>query len=188
MTTFRKKPVEIEAIQLTKHEGVQAAIQDWAQEFGVRIHVLPSGSLVIPTLEGDHTASVGDWIIKGVKNEFYPCKPDIFEATYEEVHKREFYDDPEDEDALKFTRGDTSRGFNFLSFRDRYDADCSLQQSSLALCEPPGSGAIWLGVDKTGEGKDVESGRMHLTYKQVPKLIEALEYWLEHGTFNGYET
>jgi len=41
--------------------------------------------LKIFTLEGSLTASVGDWIIKGVKGEFYPCKPDIFEATYEEV-------------------------------------------------------------------------------------------------------
>lgn len=39
--------------------------------------------VVIPTLEGDHLAEPGDWIIKGVKDEFYPCKPDIFERTYE---------------------------------------------------------------------------------------------------------
>jgi hypothetical protein len=39
--------------------------------------------LIIPTLEGDHTAITGDWIIKGIKGEFYPCKPDIFEKTYE---------------------------------------------------------------------------------------------------------
>lgn len=41
------------------------------------------GAMVIPTLEGDHLANVGDWIIKGVKGEFYPCKPDIFAATYD---------------------------------------------------------------------------------------------------------
>jgi hypothetical protein len=41
--------------------------------------------LTIPTLEGDHVARHGDWIIKGVKGEFYPCKPDIFAATYEQV-------------------------------------------------------------------------------------------------------
>jgi hypothetical protein len=40
----------------------------------------------IHTLEGNMIASVGDWIIKGVKGEFYPCKPDIFESTYEEVN------------------------------------------------------------------------------------------------------
>lgn len=44
---------------------------------------LRTGTLLIPTLEGDHTASRGDIIIKGVKGEFYPCKPDIFAATYD---------------------------------------------------------------------------------------------------------
>lgn len=44
-----------------------------------------SEKLIIPTLEGDHETSVGDYIIKGIKGEFYPCKPDIFEATYEKV-------------------------------------------------------------------------------------------------------
>jgi len=39
--------------------------------------------VIIPTLEGDHLANIHDWIIKGVKGEFYPCKPDIFEMTYE---------------------------------------------------------------------------------------------------------
>ena len=43
--------------------------------------------LVIETLEGDMTARIGDWIIKGVKGEFYPCKPDIFETTYELVEE-----------------------------------------------------------------------------------------------------
>ena len=42
-------------------------------------------TLVIPTLEGDMTASPGDWIIKGIEGELYPCKPDIFAATYEPV-------------------------------------------------------------------------------------------------------
>ena len=44
-----------------------------------------NGILTIPTLEGDHIANVGDWIIQGVQGEFYPCKPDIFDATYEPV-------------------------------------------------------------------------------------------------------
>lgn len=45
-----------------------------------------SAKLIIPTLEGDMKASLGDYIIKGVQGEFYPCKPEIFEATYEEVY------------------------------------------------------------------------------------------------------
>lgn len=43
----------------------------------------PMANMNIPTLEGDHIANIGDWIIKGVKGEFYPCKPDIFAATYD---------------------------------------------------------------------------------------------------------
>lgn len=45
----------------------------------------PYGKITIETLEGDMTASINDWIIKGIKGEFYPCKPDIFEATYEAI-------------------------------------------------------------------------------------------------------
>lgn len=73
---FRKKPVVIEARQLTPRS--LADIKAWVPNSRERI-----GCLVIPTLEGDHLAESGDWIICGVKGEFYPCKPDIFEATYE---------------------------------------------------------------------------------------------------------
>ena len=47
-------------------------------------HEKIKGGLIIKTLEGEHLASIGDYIIKGIQGEFYPCKPDIFEATYEE--------------------------------------------------------------------------------------------------------
>lgn len=80
---FRKKPVVIEAMQFTEETKNQCfnfvtcnRYADW-DEFG------KSPVLKIQTLEGDITASLGDWIIKGVKGEFYPCKPDIFEQTYE---------------------------------------------------------------------------------------------------------
>lgn len=85
MFEYRKKPVIIQAMHLTKDEGRQDDIINWAKKYNVTITALPSGALVIPTLEGDHTASLGDYIIKGVKDEFYPCKPDIFEATYDLV-------------------------------------------------------------------------------------------------------
>src|SRR5690606_3184601 len=52
-------------------------------------YIPPCGQLTIPTLEGTMIANPGDWIIKGIKGEFYPCKPDIFEATYEPVEKKE---------------------------------------------------------------------------------------------------
>ena len=75
---FRKKPVVIEAIQWTGQN---------CKEISELMHssntVSPNVSIIIPTLEGEHEARIGDWIIKGVRGEFYPCKPDIFELTYE---------------------------------------------------------------------------------------------------------
>jgi hypothetical protein len=95
---FRKKPVVIDAVKWTGTEKSMEEclefIADGKPDFehlpsdGVHIHKGVSycaGQIFIPTLEGVMTASEGDWIIKGVKGEFYPCKPDIFEATYEKV-------------------------------------------------------------------------------------------------------
>jgi hypothetical protein len=80
---FRKKPVEIEAVQLTPLSigNVEAFV---GGDAGVDHE---HGGLVIATLEGAMHASMGDWIIKGVQGEFYPCKPDIFEQTYEPVEE-----------------------------------------------------------------------------------------------------
>lgn len=84
---YRKKPVVIEAVQ---YNGMNSA--EIAQFMGVIIRTKtspeegnPSGKITIETLEGDMKASIGDFIIKGVQGEFYPCKPDIFELTYEIV-------------------------------------------------------------------------------------------------------
>lgn len=79
---YRKKPVVIEAI---KYNGEnRKEIEKFVGKSLVKY--LSDSSLMIPTLEGEHIATLGDWIIKGVKGEFYPCKPDIFEATYEPVN------------------------------------------------------------------------------------------------------
>ena len=75
---FRKKPVEIEAIQFVGNFDEIELFVGGDAEFR-------NGELVIATLEGPLKASPNDWIIKGIKGEFYPCKPDIFAATYEEV-------------------------------------------------------------------------------------------------------
>ena len=78
---YRKKPVVIEARQLTPANGPE--LWEWADS---KPYYGPDGQvegLTIYTLEGNLKAEFGDWIIKGVKGEFYPCKPDIFEATYE---------------------------------------------------------------------------------------------------------
>lgn len=81
MAKFRKKPVVIEAIQYTGDNTKEV------KEFsgGIISKSTCYSNLTIPTLEGNHVAKVGDWIIKGVKGELYPCKPDIFEQTYEVV-------------------------------------------------------------------------------------------------------
>jgi hypothetical protein len=75
---FRKRPVVIEAFRY-QHDQVP---DWWASAAGIMIDVR-TGSAFIPTLEGTHEARPGDWIIQGVKGELYPCKPDIFEMTYE---------------------------------------------------------------------------------------------------------
>ncbi len=79
---FRKKPVVIEAIMWTGTNWDDIYI---FSPYGIT-HVMLTDALVIDTLEGKMCAQKGDWIIKGVKGEFYPCKPDIFEATYEPVN------------------------------------------------------------------------------------------------------
>jgi hypothetical protein len=77
---FRKKPVVIEAMQWDGSDESTDKIVDFMNGRGI---LCQPSHLEIQTLEGSHIASIGDWIIKGVKGEFYPCKPDIFEATYE---------------------------------------------------------------------------------------------------------
>lgn len=82
MPKFRKKPVVIEAIQWTGENEVEIA--DFMEDVTIRFKY-PEKILTIPTLEGDHQARVGDWIIRGIRGEYYPCKPDIFKKTYEPV-------------------------------------------------------------------------------------------------------
>jgi len=78
---FRKKPVVIEAFQWTID-----AMPDWFREKSKDYRIdVQTGSLFIATLEGIHEAKAGDFIIKGIQGEFYPCKPDIFKETYEPV-------------------------------------------------------------------------------------------------------
>jgi len=102
MPKFRKKPVVIEAVQWNGRDdetGIGAVLNfigdlDKLPHDPNDPHVHngigftpPDGALYIPTLEGTHRANPGDWIIKGVKGEFYPCKPDIFAATYDLVEE-----------------------------------------------------------------------------------------------------
>ena len=91
MAKYRKKPVVIEAVQWTGDNlreiidftGLHESAKKWTWEEYEKVVALQG--LKIFTLEGPLNASPGDYIIKGVQGEFYPCKPDIFEATYEQV-------------------------------------------------------------------------------------------------------
>jgi hypothetical protein len=100
MSKFRKKPVVIDAFEFTGGPVSGLAVMEWIASFDdgfthdvrdepeFEWHAAvedgrPEG-FNIPTLEGVMTASPGDWIIRGVQGEFYPCKPDIFEQIYEE--------------------------------------------------------------------------------------------------------
>ncbi len=91
MGLYRKKPVVIEAFQWTG--GPDQEYPEWAIEaLNPGKIFFASGAteerkLMIKTLEGEMAADLGDYIIKGVKNELYPCKPDIFELTYEKVNE-----------------------------------------------------------------------------------------------------
>lgn len=86
MKKYRKKPVVIEAIQYKGEENIKNVFKwiDLENDSREQIY-LEKDELLIKTLEGDMKVDVGDFIIKGVSGEFYPCKPDIFEKTYEPV-------------------------------------------------------------------------------------------------------
>lgn len=91
---YRKIPVVVDAIQwtgenhremfdfLTNYEKTDDYMSASGERFIID-HNAVKGGLVIKTLEGEHIASIGDYIIRGVAGEFYPCKPEIFEKTYE---------------------------------------------------------------------------------------------------------
>lgn len=88
MAKFRKKPVVIDAIQFFDQPEEIIAIQEFmgGDDLTIDYKDVYDPKLKIHTLEGVMNASLGDYIIKGVNGEFYPCKPDIFEKTYEPVN------------------------------------------------------------------------------------------------------
>ena len=77
---YKKRPIVIQAVQWTGDN--QAEMLKFCERCFSKME---KDNLVVVTLEGDMTASVGDYIIRGIQGEFYPCKPDIFELTYETV-------------------------------------------------------------------------------------------------------
>jgi hypothetical protein len=106
---FRKKPVVIEAVQYNntdpKHYGYFNLEEVLAFGEG-KIKPDPNGTvgLVIATLEGDMFVTASDWVIKGVNGEFYPCKPDIFEKTYDAVREVAHYPDGMGEESRRLHR------------------------------------------------------------------------------------
>lgn len=90
MSMFRKKPVVVEAFPA--YELLDHAEHNWSElpeclraEYEKGNVVFGANEIYITTLEGQMTAQKRDWVIRGVKGEFYPCKPEIFEATYERI-------------------------------------------------------------------------------------------------------
>lgn len=92
---YRKKPVTIEAIRLLNNDDSIEECIKWVFNIGMETSLIGKSATIddvkdksgfyIPTLEGNMKANIGDYIIKGINGEFYPCKPDIFDKTYEEV-------------------------------------------------------------------------------------------------------
>jgi hypothetical protein len=87
---FRKKPVVVEAMQFMGGRRGAYEIVRWANSPNVEslyLSLEPDAAtlIIIQTPEGQLSAAKGDWVIKGINGEFYPCKPDIFEKTYERV-------------------------------------------------------------------------------------------------------
>jgi len=104
MAKYRKRPVVIEAEQLTWQNWNRICEFVTDPYFGRGVYlndktleILPDNvtsqtmGLIIKTLEGEHLARQNDWIIKGIKGEFYPCKPDIFEKTYEKIEDKSYF-------------------------------------------------------------------------------------------------
>ena len=99
MNKYRKKPIVIEAIQLqNNYNSIKKCVEFMGQhvsesymskiKFEEYVEIVKNNGMKIQTLEGEITASINDYIIKGVKGEFYPCKPDIFEQTYEKIMEK----------------------------------------------------------------------------------------------------
>jgi len=83
---YRKRPVEIEAFRFTGGISYDEMSVEWGVDFvKVATYSNKANVITIKTLEGDMVASLNDFIIQGVQGEYYPCKPDIFDLTYEKV-------------------------------------------------------------------------------------------------------
>lgn len=89
MSKFRKRPIVVEAVQWIDKDDTNRLL-NWLAfyEANIKGWVFHDTDVSIPTLEGTMKAMPGDWIIRGVNGEFYPCKPDVFEKSYEPVQEQ----------------------------------------------------------------------------------------------------
>ncbi|CDM88189.1 Uncharacterized 10.3 kDa protein in GP2-GP6 intergenic region [Xenorhabdus bovienii] len=86
MAKFRKKPVVIDAFLFKGESNLNPEIPEWFVDAVLNSEIKAEPDhIIIRTLEGNHRADIGDWIIQGIKGELYPCKPEIFELTYEAI-------------------------------------------------------------------------------------------------------
>lgn len=183
MKKYRKKPVVIEAIKWTGyhddathqyHMGNAKEIVSWADgDISIDWTYDPSGdfAMVIDTLEGKMHVSPGDYIIKGIKGEFYPCKPDIFALTYE---------DADQTDELEELKKDLNRLY-------RHEFENAIESHFMSgkwgeehpfrgLVIPTDIGEYlvkWGFFVKTGKSVDAPNGIEYATYRPVdsPPLI-----------------
>lgn len=87
MAKYRKKPIIVEAIQFTRQNQTKCKQFTQGKLRDIKIPRCVNGVMtgIVDTLEGQYRATENDYIIKGIKGEFYPCKPDIFHKTYEKI-------------------------------------------------------------------------------------------------------
>lgn len=124
MSKYRKKPVVIDAIQFDGSPKGAVTVFDRFDIPGGKFvpdrDSVERGTLMIPTLEGDHTARAGDFIIKGVKGGFYPCEADIFASTYDTVATLDLADHaPRASDEVLWTSNDELTRIVRVGDRDR---------------------------------------------------------------------
>lgn len=165
---FRKKPVVIEAHAYTGPEVIDTLLH-WINTNGGEAHRNVRRSdlavvIVIETLEGDMAATQGDWIIRGTHGEFYPCKPEIFDASYEPA------DGPgQTETPAHLEPTITDRGFKWMPAIDgTHHGRVVVYESSNAS-----SPHVWLKASDEGIG---ESKSVHLPLAAASQLAEQIQY------------
>lgn len=137
MPKYRKKPVVVEAVRWTGSNLEEIRnfvgndlIENYIEHFDIERALIKQtlAGIAINTLEGTMMVNYGDYIIKGVNNEFYPCKPDIFEQTYEEV----IDDNKEQKETYlsKYLRENNCSYEEFVKDQEMYDGFCPVTLES----------------------------------------------------------